>query len=72
MKYILKPIADIVINSNFQNRSPLLSKSLATNALLNVVIVKCRYINNEVIDTNRINVLQDIIPITINITKDTI
>ena len=72
MKYILKPIADIVINSNFQNRSPLLSKSLATNALLNVVIVKCRYINNEVIDTNRINVLQDIIPITINITKETI
>ena len=72
MKYILKPIADIVINSNFQNRSPLLSKSLATNALLNVVTVKCRYINNEVIDTNRINVLQDIIPITINITKDTI
>ena len=72
MKYILKPIADIVINSNFQNRSPLLSKSLATNALLNVVIVKCRYINNEVIDTNRINVLQDITPITINITKETI
>lgn len=69
---MLKPIAEIVINSNFQNKSPLLSKSLATKALLKVVIVKCRYINNEVIDTNRINVLQDIIPITINITKETI
>ena len=69
---MLKPIAEIVINSNFQNKSPLLSKSLATKALLKVVIVKCRYINNEVIDTNRINVLQEIIPITINITKETI
>ena len=69
---MLKPIAEIVINSNFQNKSPLLSKSLATKALLKVVIVKCRYINNEVIDTNRINVLQEIIPITINITKETV
>ena len=67
---MLKPIAEIVINSNFQNKSPLLSKSLATKALLKVVIVKCRYISNEVIDTNRINVLQEIIPITINITKE--
>lgn len=69
---MLKPIAEIIINSNFQNKSPLLSKSLATKALLKVVIVKCRYINNEVIDTNRINVLQEIIPITINITKETV
>lgn len=69
---MLKPIAEIVINSNFQNKSPLLSKSLATKALLKVVIVKCRYINNEVIDTYRINVLQEIIPITINITKETV
>lgn len=67
---MLKPIAEIVINSNFQNKSPLLSKSLATKALLKVVIVKCRYINNEVIDTNRINALQEIIPITINIAKE--
>lgn len=67
---MLKPIAEIVINSNFQNKSPLLSKSLATKALLKVVIVKCRYISNEVIDTNRINVLQEIIPITINIAKE--
>lgn len=67
---MLKPIAEIVINSNFQNKSPLLSKSLATKALLKVVIVKCRYINNEVIDTNRINVLQEIIPISINIAKE--
>ena len=67
---MLKPIAEIVINSNFQNKSPLLSKSLATKALLKVVIVKCKYINNEVIDTNRINALQEIIPITINITKE--
>ena len=66
---MLKPIADININSNFQNKSPLLSKSLATKALLKVVIVKCRYINNEIIDTYRINVLQEIIPITINIVK---
>ena len=69
---MLKPIAEIVINSNFQNKSPLLSKSLATKALLKVVIVKCRYISNEVIDTNRINVLHEIIPITINITKETV
>ena len=69
---MLKPIAEIVINSNFQNKSPLLSKSLATKALLKVVIVKCRYINNEVIDTYRINVLLSIIPITINITKETV
>ena len=67
---MLKPIAEIVINSNFQNKSPLLSKSLATKALLKVVIVKCRYISNEVIDTNRINALQEIIPITINIAKE--
>ena len=67
---MLKPIAEIVINSNFQNKSPLLSKSLATKALLKVVIVKCRYINNEVIDTNRINALEEIIPITINIAKE--
>ena len=67
---MLKPIAEIVINSNFQNKSPLLSKSLATKALLKVVIVKCRYINNEVIDTYRINALQEIIPITINIAKE--
>lgn len=67
---MLKPIAEVVINSNFQNKSPLLSKSLATNALLKVVMVKCRYINNEVIDTYRINVLQEIIPITINIAKE--
>lgn len=69
---MLKPIAEIIINSNFQNKSPLLSKSLATKALLKVVIVKCRYISNEVIDTNRVNVLQEIIPITINITKKTV
>ena len=69
---MLNPIAEIIINSNFQNKSPLLSKSLAPKALLKVVIVKCRYINNEVIDTNRINVLQEIIPITINITKETV
>lgn len=69
---MLKPIAEIVINSNFQNKSPLLSKSLATKALLKVVMVKCRYINNEVIDTYRINALQEIIPITINIAKETV
>lgn len=60
---MLKLIADTVMNNNFQNKSPLPSKSLATNALLKVDIVTCRYINKDEIAMYRTNVLYEIIAI---------